>query len=104
MNIESPEFKKDDRTRFVVRLYLYLDCKNIKYRIYDIMYCEHRKRTWKSLESSFRDSWDYRQLDQKERRIYEIRKYIEFVGKEKLEEAIIQAWENMKPNIEEILL
>lgn len=102
MNIESPEFRKEDGTRFRVQLYLFVDYRNIRYRISDIRYCEPRKRTWKSLETSFRDNWDYRQLDQKDRRKYEINKYIEFAGKDMLKDAIIQAWESIRPNVEEI--
>lgn len=104
MNIESVEFIKEDGTRFRVQLYLFFEYKDIRYRISNIRYCEPRKRTWKSLEVSFRDDWDYRQLDQEDRRKYEVRKYIEFAGKDKLKEAIMSAWENLKPNVKEILL
>ena len=103
MNIESPEFKKEDGTRLRVQLYLYLDYKDIKYRISDTRYCEPRKRTWKSLETSFRDNFDYRQLKQDDRRKYEIKKYVEFVGRDVLKEAIISAWESLKPDVDGIL-
>ncbi len=104
MDIESPEFRMEDGTRARVQLYLFFNYKDIRYRISDIRYCEPRKRTWKSLEASFRDNFDYRQLNQDERRKYEIEKYVAFVGKEKLEEAIMQAWQSLKPNMDEVLL
>ncbi len=103
MNIESREFKKEDGTRVRVQLYLFFEYKDIRYRIYDIRYCEPRKRTWKSLEVSFRDNWEYRQLNQNERGKYEIEKYVAFVGKDMLKEAIMSAWELLKPDIDRIL-
>lgn len=104
MNIESPEFRMEDGTRARVQLHLFFDYKDIRYRISDIRYCEPRKRTWKSLEASFRDNFDYRHLNQDERRKYEIEKYVAFFGKERLKEAIMKAWQALKPNIDEVLL
>lgn len=103
MNIESREFRKQDGTRFRVQLYLYLNYKDIQYRVYDIIYCEQRKRKWKSYRTSFSDRYEYRQLNQDDRMKYEIEKYIEFVGNDKLKEAIISAWEALKPDVDEIL-
>lgn len=103
MIIYSPEFRKEDGTRVIVHLYIHEEYGKIKFRIYDIRYCEPRKRTWKSFEASFRDNFDYRQLSRDDRRKYEIEKYISFVGKEKLEEAIMRAWESLKPDVNEIL-
>ena len=80
MNIESPEFRMEDGTRARVQLYLFFDYKEIRYRISDLRYCEPRKRTGKSLESSFRDNFDYRQLNQDERRKYEIENYASVAG------------------------
>lgn len=103
MNIESREFKKEDGARVKIQLYLFFEYKDIRYHISDIIYCESRKRTWKSLEASFRDNFDYRQLNQDERRKYEIEKYVAFVGKEMLKEAIMSAWELLKPDADRIL-
>lgn len=104
MNIKSIEFRKEDGTRVRIQLYLFFDYKNIRYRISDIQYYEPRKRTWKSLEASFRDNFSYRKLNQDERRKYKIEKYIAFVGKDMLKEAIMSAWENLKPDMKEIFL
>lgn len=103
MNIESREFKKKDGTRIRIRLYLSFEYKDIGYRISDIMYCEPRKRTWKSLEASFRDNREYRQLNQDERQKYEIEKYVAFVGKDLLKKAIMSAWGLLKPDVDRIL-
>lgn len=102
MTIESQEFKKKDGTKIKIQLYLF-EYGEIKYRIFDIRYCEPRKRTWKSLEASFRDNFDYRQLNQDDRRKYEIEKYVAFVGDDILKEAIMSAWESLKPDIDRIL-
>lgn len=103
MNIESKEFGKEDGTRVKIHLYLFFEYKDIRYRISDIMYCEPRKRTWKSFGASFRNNWEYRQLNQDERRKYEIEKYVAFVGKDMLKEAIMSAWELLKPDVDRIL-
>lgn len=73
-----------------------------EWRIDDIRYREFKKRNWKSLEKSFSDSYDYRRLSMDDRRKYEMQKYIEFVGEDKLKEAIIKAWEQIKPDVERI--
>ena len=103
MDVESREFKKEDGTRVRVQLYMFFEYKDIRYRISDIRYCEPRKRTWKSLEASFRNNWEYRQLNQNERQEYEIEKYIAFVGKDMLKEMIMSAWELLKPDVDGIL-
>ena len=103
MNIESREFRKDDGTKVKVQLYLFGDYGNIKYRIHDVRYCEQRKRTWKSLEASFRDNYDYRKLNQDDRRKYEIEKYVAFIGKDIMKEAIMSVWELLKPDVDRIL-
>lgn len=116
MIIESTEFRKEDGTRVVIILNIseYYEktdkkiLKKIRYQIHDIRYREPKKRIWKSFKLSFIDNFDYRQLDQEDRRKYEIEKYIEFVGKEQIEKTIMSTWEKltqyMKPNINEILM
>lgn len=103
MNIESREFRKEDDTRIKIQLYLFFEYKDIRYRISDIRYCEPRKRIWKSLDASFRDNWEYRKLSQDDRRKYEIEKYVSFAGKDILKEAIMSAWELLKPDVDKIL-
>ena len=73
-----------------------------EWRIADIKYKTSRQRNYNRLSETFRDSYDYRKLDMNERGNYAIKKFEEFVGKDKLEEAIIAAWESLKPNLEEI--
>lgn len=103
MIIESPEFRKEDGTRVIVRMWIAEHYGKIEFRIRDVRYCEPRKRTWKSVESIFSNTYEYTMLSHDERRKYEIEKYIEFVGKEQLEKAIMQAWKSAKPNMDEIL-
>lgn len=40
MIIESPEFRKEDETRIIVRLVFHENYGKIQFRIYDIRYCE----------------------------------------------------------------
>lgn len=102
MRIKALQFKKEDKTEVAIYVYFYKSMCDREWRIDDIMYREFRKRNWKSLGNSFRDDYDYRRLSMPDRQKHEIKKYIEFVGEDKLKEAVINAWEQIKPDTEKI--
>ena len=102
MQIKALQFKKEDKTEVAIYIYFYESVSDREWRIDDIRYREFKKRSWKSLEKSFSDTYDYRKLSMDERRKYEMQKYIEFVGEDKLKEAIMNAWEQIKPDVERI--
>ena len=41
-------------------------------------------------------------MDQKEREQYVKEKYIEFVGEDKLKEAVMEAWKSIQPDLENL--
>lgn len=61
-----------------------------------------RQREYRYFSYSFRDNWDYRELDREERWDYTMKKYEEFVGREKLEEAVEAAWKSLRPDLGKI--
>jgi len=98
MLIKSPIFKKDDGTKVIICLYLFNNNhKGLKYRVWDIEYCEPRKHKYNSFNKFFQYDFDYNRLNQGEKWKYSIKKYIEFVGEKKLKQAIIFAWKSLKP-------
>lgn len=68
----------------------------------DIKYKTKSQRKYVSFLGTFCYNWDYHKLDRDERNQYEMHKYEEFVGREKIEEALLKAWEMVKPNFNEI--
>lgn len=100
MQIKALQFKKEDKTEVAIYVYFYESVSDREWHIDDIRYREFKRRSWKSLKKSFSDSYDYRRLSMGDRRKYEMQKYIEFVGEDKLKEAIMNAWEQLKPDVE----
>ena len=54
------------------------------------------------LSTEIRDRYEYRKLDQEEREVYVKEKYIEFVGMDKIEEAVMAVWKSIIPNAENL--
>lgn len=102
MQIKALQFKKEDKTEVAIYVYFYESVSDREWRIDDIRYREFRKRNWNSLYNSFESDYDYRRLSVSDRKKYELQKYIEFVGEDKLKEAIMNAWEQIKPDVESI--
>ena len=100
MQIKALQFKKEDKTEVAIYVYFCEGMSDREWRIDDIRYMEFRKRNWISLSKSFADSYDYRRLSMYDRKIYELKKYIDFVGADRLKEAIMNAWEQLKPDVE----
>ena len=61
-----------------------------------------RQKIYRYFSETFCEDWDYRKLNREERITYIMRKYEEFVGRDKIEEAVLKAWELLKPNLNEI--
>lgn len=102
MRIESLKYRTEDKNDVIIIVNFYNDYKNPCWQIADIKYKTSRQREYRYYSYTFRDSWEYRRLDLDERREYALNKYEEFVGKEKLQEAVMIAWEMIKPDINNI--
>lgn len=102
MSIEALKYRTEDKNDIIICVDFYEDYGKPEWRIADIKYKTSRQKNYKYFSETFRDDWDYRELDAPERRIYAFKKFEEFVGRDKLEEAIIAAWESLRPNLDEI--
>lgn len=70
---------------------------NNKIFVYDVGVKEKRKRTFRYLKYEFRDELSYRELNEEQRKKYEIKKYTEYMPLEVLNEALFEAWETCRP-------
>lgn len=103
MRIEALKFRNKDNQDIIICIELLTDYfKKCEWRISDIIYKTSRQRKYTSLNDTFRDDYKYRQLDPQAREAFTMSRYIEFVGKEKISEAVIAAWESIKPDIDSI--
>ena len=102
MRIEALKYRTEDKNDIIICVDFYENDKKPEWRIADIKYKTSRQRNYSYLSETFRDSYDYRKLDMNERKKFALEKFEEFVGRDKLEEAIITAWQTLKPNLDEI--
>lgn len=102
MRIKALQFKKEDKTEVAIYVYFFPELVIGKWSIGNILCRGFRKRNWVSLDKSFENSCDYKELSIYDREKYKLKKYIDFVGEDKLKEAIMNAWEQIKPDVESI--
>lgn len=102
MRIEALSYRTEDKKDIIICVDFYEDYRKPEWRIADIKYKTSRQRNYKHLSETFRDDWNYRKLEMNDRKKYALEKFEEFVGRDKLEEAIMAAWESFKPNLDEI--
>lgn len=105
MRIDALKYKTEDNQDIIIVVelmigYGYQDKKI--WRVADIGYKSSRKRKYSYLSNEIRDKYEYRKLNGKERESYIKEKYIEFVGIDKIEEAVMAAWNSIIPNTEEL--
>lgn len=100
--IETPSFKTEDKTEIIIIVGCNSEYNGIFWCIEDIKYRKYRQRQFRYMSKEFRDLYEYGRLDSDEREEYAYRKYEEFVGKERLQEALMYAWNMIKPNQDNI--
>lgn len=103
MRIEALQFKKPDKTEVKIYVCAIENYGFLQWSISDIAYREFRGRTWKSLEKLISNEIQYRGMSNEEKTKYKMQKYIDFVGKGKLSEALYLAWESIEPDFDKIL-
>lgn len=103
MRIEALKYRTEDKNDIIIYVEFLLDYSKSEWRIADIKYKSSRQKTYRYYSDTFKDSYNYRLLGMEDRRKYAYEKFEEFVGRDKLEEAIMSAWESFKPNLEEII-
>lgn len=102
MRIEALKYRTEDKQDIIIIVDFYDNYMNPLWRIADIKHKTSRQREYRYLSASIRDDWNYRKLDREERWDYVMKKYEEFVGREKLEEAVELAWKSLRPDLGKI--
>ena len=105
MRIDALKYRTEDNQDIIIVVDLQVGYgyqNNNIWQITDIRYKSARQRKYTYLSTTIRDRYEYRQLDQKEREQYVKEKYIEFVGEDKLKEAVMEAWKSIKPDLENL--
>lgn len=105
MRIDALKYRTEDNRDIIIVIDLQVGYgyqNNNIWRIADIGYKNSRQRKYTYLSTEIRDRYEYRKLDQKEREQYIKEKYIEFVGIDKIEEAVMTAWKSIIPNMENL--
>lgn len=105
MRIDALKYRTEDKQDIIIVVELiteYSQNNNI-WKIADIGYKSSRQRKYTYLSTEIRNRYEYRKLNQKERELYIKEKYIEFVGVDKIEEAVLSAWKSIIPNTKNLL-
>ena len=102
MRIEALKYRNENNQDIIIIVDFYDLSSKIVWRIADIKYKTSRQKIYRYFSETFCEDWDYRKLNCEERITYIMRKYEEFVGRDKIEEAVLKAWELLKPNLNEI--
>ena len=102
MRIEALKYRTEDKQDIIIVVDFYENFQYPEWRIADIKHKTSRQREYRYFSNSFRDNWDYRKLDREDRWDYAMKKYEEFVGREKIEEAVEAAWKSIKPDLGKI--
>jgi len=105
VKIDAWKYRTEDNNDIIIAVGLVIGVGytngNI-WRIEDIKYKTSKQRKYRYFSESFNDNYDYRKLDSKEREKYTLSKYIEFVGEDKLKEALIEVHKSIAPNLESL--
>ena len=97
--IEALKYRTEDKQDIIIIVDFVDNYGEFVWRIADIKYKTSRQREYRYYSTSFRDDYSYRKLDINERKEYIMKKYEEFVGRDKMNEAVMAAWEMIKPNL-----
>lgn len=93
--IHEKIIKRSDGTRIQIEVKLnYQFGRDIEYWV-RVFKCDAGKRTWRNVINT--DLYEYRKLSMEERRIYEVKKQLEFVSVEEIKEAKLELWQKLKP-------
>jgi hypothetical protein len=92
------EIKRDNGDKIIIRV-RYADWCN-KFHVDHIGIIPKGKRKIKYIE--FTDNYSYRCLNSTDRNKYAVAEYLKLVTLEEIKEAILKAWEGMKPTVESV--
>ena len=105
MRIDALKYRTEDNQDIIIVVELTIGYgyqNNNIWRIADIGHKSSKQRKYTYLSTEIRDRYEYRKLNQEERGLYIKEKFIEFVGVDKIEEAVLAAWKSIIPNTENL--
>lgn len=102
MRIDALQYRTEDKQDIIIVVDFYEDYRKPVWRVVEIKYKTSRQREYRYFTYTFRDNWEYRSLDLDERKEYVMKKFEEFVGRDKLNEAVMAAWQMLKPDFDNI--
>ncbi len=95
-------FINDKKERVQIMVYTYIRSGRCEYRITDILITPFRKRKALSLAAIIRDRYEYRQLSYDERPKYVHREFLKYCTEEQIAQAVQEAYEGLKPDVDMI--
>ena len=102
MRIEALKYRNENNQDIIIIVDFYDFSSKIVWRIADIKYKTSRQKIYRYFSETFCEDYNYRKLNSKERKLYALHKYYAFVGKEKIEEALLKVWEAFKPDLDKM--
>lgn len=102
MRVEALKYRNENNQDIIIIVDFYENFPNNVWKVTDIKYKTSRQKIYRYFSETFCEDYNYRKLNSKERKLYALHKYYEFVGKEKIEEAFLKAWEAFKPDLDKI--
>ena len=106
MRIESLKYqtdKKEDIIIFVDYNEVYSEGYHVQWSIADIAYRRPPSRNYIFLSDTYRDDSEYYILSPEEKTAYALKRQKEFAGEVKLKEALVSAWNIIRPDTDSIL-
>ena len=106
MRIEALKYqtdKKEDIIIFVDYNEVYSEGYHVQWSIADIAYRRPPSRNYIFLSDTYRDDSEYYILSPDEKTAYALKRQKEFAGEEKLKEALVSAWNIIRPDTDSIL-
>lgn len=90
-------FKREDGSKVNIGIDFYPESFTNKftYRV-SVSTCEPKKRAFRYVNDT--DDYTWRRLSSEERKTYEMKKNLEHVTKEEVQETAIELWQKMKPD------
>lgn len=102
MRIKALKYRNENNQDIIIIVDFYENFPNIVWKVADIKYKMKSQKLYRCFSETFCEDYNYLRLNSKEKEIYALHKYYEFVGKEKIEEALLKAWEAFKPDLDKI--
>lgn len=106
MRIEALKYQMDKKTDVIIFVdynEVYNDGCYAQWCIADIAFRKPPVRNYIFLSDTYRDDSEYYVLSHEERIAYALKRQKEFAGEERLREALIAAWNMIRPDVDLIL-